>query len=157
MTESHTRRAFLTSVGGAALLAACGQSETPQQAQNGPATAGRPGEVVLNRGNAAEPLSIDPHHAQGNWEANIIGDLMVGLTTEDADGNPIPGAAERWEESEDGITWTFHLRNHLWSDGQPVTAQDFVFAWRRMLDPKTASNYAHFFYPITNAEPVNTC
>ncbi|HMI97144.1 MAG TPA: peptide ABC transporter substrate-binding protein [Micropepsaceae bacterium] len=154
MIERQTRRAFLASVCGAALLTACGQSATTPQAQNRPAAA--PGEMVLNRGNAAEPLSLDPHHAQGNWEINIIGDLMVGLTTEDADGNPIPGAAERWEESEDGITWTFHLRNHLWSDGQPVTAQDFVFAWRRMLDPKTASNYAYFFYPIKNAEPVNT-
>jgi oligopeptide transport system substrate-binding protein len=156
MIESQTRRAFLTSVGGAALLAACGQSETAKQAQSGPAIAGGPGEIILNRGNAAEPLSIDPHHAQGNWEANIIGDLLVGLTTEDADANPIPGAAERWEQSEDGKTWTFHLRDHQWSDGQPVTAQDFLYAWRRILDPKTASTYAYFLYLIKNAEAVNT-
>ena len=154
MIEGQTRRAFLSSVCGAALLAACGQSSTTQQTQNRPAAA--PGEVVLNRGNAAEPLSLDPHHAQGNWEINIIGDLMVGLTTEDADGNPIPGAAERWEKSEDGKTWTFHLRDHLWSDGKPVTAQDFVYAWRRILDPKTASTYAYFLYLIKNAEAVNT-
>ena len=156
MIGNPTRRAFLTSVGGAALLAACGQNETTKQAQSGPAATAQPGEVVLNRGNAAEPLSIDPHHAQGNWEASIIGDLLVGLTTEDADGNPIPGAAERWEESEDGKTWTFHLRDHQWSDGQPVTAQDFLYAWRRILDPKTASTYAYFLYLIKNAEAVNT-
>src|SRR5258708_3865505 len=156
MIGNPTRRAFLTSVGGAALLAACGQNETTKQAQSGPAATAQPGEVVLNRGNAAEPLSIDPHHAQGNWEANIIGDLLVGLTTEDADGNPIPGAAERWEESEAGKTWTFHLRDHQWSDGRPVTAQDFLYAWRRILDPKTASTYAYFLYLIKNAEAVNT-
>src|SRR5258708_6290715 len=123
MILTPTRRAFLASAGGAALLAACGQSET-ERAETKAAVAQIPGEVVLNRGNAAEPLSLDPHHAQGNWEINIIGDLMAGLTTEDANSDPIPGAAERWEESEDGKTWTFHLRNHLWSDGQPVTAQD---------------------------------
>jgi oligopeptide transport system substrate-binding protein len=154
MIESQTRRAFLTSVCGAALLAGCGQGTPSQQARS--AAPVNPGEVVLNRGNAAEPLSLDPHHAQGVWENDIIGDLIVGLTTDAADGEPIPGAAERWEQSEDGKTWTFHLRDHQWSDGQPVTAQDFVFAWRRILDPKTASSYAYYLYLLKNAEMVNT-
>src|SRR6185437_7863586 len=154
MIEPQTRRAFLTSVCGAALLTACGQSTPSQQARNG--TAAKPGEMVFNRGNAAEPMSLDPHHVQGNWELNIVGDMMVGLTTEDADAKPIPGAAERWEQSEDGKSWTFHLRDHHWSDGMPVTAQDFVFAWRRILDPKTASTYAYFLYLIKNGEAVNT-
>jgi oligopeptide transport system substrate-binding protein len=79
----------------------------------------------------------------------------MGLTTEDAKGEPIPGAAERWETSTDGLTWTFHLRDHQWSDGEPVTADDFVFAWRRILDPKTASPYAYFLNLIKNAESVN--
>ena len=83
--------------------------------------------VVYNHGNGAEPASLDPHHTQEAYAANIIGDLLVGLTTEDVDGNAIPGAAERWEPSEDGKTWTFHLRDHQWSDGQPVTAEDFVY------------------------------
>jgi oligopeptide transport system substrate-binding protein len=154
MIESQTRRAFLTSVCGAALLAGCGQGGPSQQAQS--AAPVNPGEVVLNRGNANEPSSLDPHHVQGNWELNIIGDMLVGLTTEDVDGKPVPGAAERWDQSEDGTTWTFHLRDHQWSDGRPVTAQDFVFAWRRILDPKTASTYAYFLYLIKNGEGVNT-
>ena len=63
----QTRRAFLSSVGGAALLAACGQNGTTKQAGTKAAAGSAPGEIVLNRGNAAEPLSLDPHHAQGNW------------------------------------------------------------------------------------------
>jgi oligopeptide transport system substrate-binding protein len=155
MSEVRTRRAFLASVGGAALLAACGQGGPAQQGGAGAAASARPGEVVLTRGNAAEPLSLDPHHAQSVWENNIIGDLIVGLTTEAADGEPLPGAADKWESSEDGKTWTFHLRDHLWSDGMPVTAQDFVYSWRRILDPKTASQYAYYLYLIKNAEGVN--
>jgi oligopeptide transport system substrate-binding protein len=153
MTEPKTRRAFLLGASAFALAAAgCGRSGTAA----GDATAARPGEIVFHRGNGAEPLSLDPHHVAGNWELNIVGDMLVGLTTEDAEANPIPGAAESWEESEDGKTWTFHLRDHRWSDGRPVTADDFVYAWRRILDPKTAANYAYFLYLIKNAEAVNT-
>jgi oligopeptide transport system substrate-binding protein len=155
MTGYRTsRRAFLASAGGAALLAACGESPASRQAAAS-AAAGRPGEVVLQRGNAAEPMSLDPHHAQGTWENNIIGDLLVGLTAEAADGEPIPGAAEAWEQSTDGKTWTFRLRDHFWSDGKPVTAEDFVFAWRRILDPKTASSYAYYLYLVKNGAAVN--
>jgi oligopeptide transport system substrate-binding protein len=126
--------------------------------QSGTASApgGEPGIVVLNRGNAAEPASLDPHLINGTWEANIAGDLIVGLATEDAKGQPIPGAAERWETSADGLTWTFHLREHQWSDGQPVTAGDFVYAWRRLLDPKTASSNAYYLHVVKNAQAVNT-
>ena len=110
---------------------------------------------MLNRGNGAEPKSLDPHHSEGTWEISIIGDMIVGLTTENAEGKPIPGAATSWETSPDGKTWTFHLRDHLWSDGMPVTAADFVFAWRRILDPKTAAAYASILYIFKNAEPIN--
>ena len=85
------------------------------------------------RGNGAEIKSLDPHYIDGNWEANVVGDVLVGLTTDAANGDPMPGAATSWETSADGKTWTFHLRDHVWSDGVPVTAQDFVFAWRRIL------------------------
>jgi len=111
-------------------------------------------ETVLNRGNAGEPGSLDPHFISGTWEANIVGDIMMGLTTEDPAARPIPGAAERWEVSADGKTWTFHIRNHLWSDGTPVTAADFVFAWRRLLDPKTAAVYAYALYVVKNAQSI---
>jgi len=153
MMKTIDRRGFLASAG-AALLTACGRNDTAQQTNSG--VAARPGEMVFNFGNAAEPLTLDPHHSQASWENNIIGDLLMGLTTESADGEPMPGAAEKWEKSVDGKTWTFHLRDHQWSDGMPVTAQDFVFAWRRILDPKTASSYAYYLYLIKNAEAANS-
>jgi oligopeptide transport system substrate-binding protein len=156
MSELRTRRAFLTSAGGAVLLAACGPGGTAQQGASGATARARPGEIVLNRGNAAEPLSLDPHHSQAVWEDNIIGDLLVGLTTDTSNGTPIPGAAESWESSPDGMIWTFRLRDHLWSDGMPVTAGDFVYGWRRILDPKTASPYGYFLYLIKNGEAVNS-
>jgi len=65
--------------------------------------------------------------------------MMMGLTTEGPSGDPIPGAATHWEVTPDGLTWTFHLRPHLWSDGVPVTSADFVAAWWCLLDPKTAA------------------
>ena len=134
-------------------LAACGDGAQTNKAA---APGAQAGQVVFNRGNGAEPASLDPHLVQGNWENNIVGDMLVGLTTEDAKGEPIPGAAQHWESSADGLTWTFHLRDHQWSDGQPVMAGDFVFAWQRILDPKTAAPYAYYLYLIKNAQAVNT-
>lgn len=109
----------------------------------------------LIRGNAGEPKSLDPHRATGTWENNIIGDLMVGLYTEAADGTPILGAADDVKVSADGLTWTFHIRPHTWSDGKPVVAGDFVFAMRRILDPKFAAEYCELLYPIKNAQKIN--
>ena len=111
---------------------------------------------VLHRGNGAEPYSLDPHRAIATAENNIIGDMLVGLYTDDAKGQPALGAAESVETSTDGLTWTFKIRPHTWSDGVPVTAEDFVFAIRRLLDPKTAAEYASVLYPIKNAQRVNT-
>jgi oligopeptide transport system substrate-binding protein len=136
-----------------AALAACGDG-TQSRPASGPQSAA--GEIVLNRGNGAEPKSLDPAVIDGIWEGQIAGDMLLGLTTEDASSHPIPGAAESWETSDDGLTWTFHLRDHTWSDGVPVTAEDFVFAWRRILDPNSAAPYAYYLYPIRNARDVNT-
>lgn len=111
-------------------------------------------ETVLNRGNAGEPGSLDPHFISGSWESNIVGDVLMGLATEDAAARPVPGAAEKWEVSADGKRWTFHLRNALWSDGTPVTAADFVFAWRRLVDPKTAAVYVYALYVVKNAAAI---
>src|ERR1700741_36932 len=96
-------------------------------AASGPASATK----VLNRGNGAEPKGIDPHQASGDPENQILGDMFLGLYTEDVQGNPIFGAAPAVKTSEDGLTWTFTLRDHKWSDGKPVTADDFVFSYRR--------------------------
>ncbi len=111
---------------------------------------------VLRIGNSGEPDSLDPHQVSGNWEDRIVGDMFMGLTTEAADGTVVPGAAESWTISDDGLTYTFKLRDHTWSDGTPVTADDFVFALRRILDPATAAEYAYILYPIKNAEAINS-
>ena len=110
---------------------------------------------VLHRGNAAEPYSLDPQRATGTPENNIIGDMIIGLYTEGPNSDPILGAAESVQASEDGLTWTFKIRDHVWSDGTPVTANDFVFALRRELNPATAAQYANILYPLKNAEKVN--
>lgn len=80
---------------------------------------------------------------------------MVGLLQNDPAGRPLPGIATSWENSPDGLVWTFHLRDALWSDGRPVTAEDFVFGMQRVLDPKMASENAALLYFIKGAEAVN--
>ena len=117
----------------------------------GPALA----EKHIYRGNAGEPKSLDPHRATGTWENHIIGDMIMGLYTEQADASPILGAADDAKTSEDGLRWTFHIRPHTWSDGKKVTSNDFVFALRRILDPKFAAEYCELLYPIKNATKVN--
>src|SRR5580692_399872 len=77
---------------------------------------------TFNRGNGAEPDSLDPHFASTLTEDNIIGDMFLGLATEDAAGRPVPGAATGYTVSGDGLVYTFSLRDHVWSDGVPVTA-----------------------------------
>lgn len=113
------------------------------------------GEVCLELGNGTEPATLDPHTATGTWEDRIISEVFVGLTTDDPQGRPIPGMAERWETSADGKVWTFHLRKATWADGVPVTAEDFVFSLQRVLSPERASEYASLVYVIKNAQAVN--
>ncbi|MCE2891979.1 MAG: ABC transporter substrate-binding protein [Hyphomonadaceae bacterium] len=109
---------------------------------------------TLHIGNGAEPLSLDPHQASGTWENRIIGDMLQGLTTDDPQGRPIPGMATEWSTSPDGLVWTFKLRDAKWSDGQPVTAEDFVFAWRRIMTTTPPAKYASILYVIKNAEKI---
>jgi oligopeptide transport system substrate-binding protein len=111
--------------------------------------------VTLNMMNGSEPGSIDPHQASGDWENRIIGDYIEGLMTEDANAEAIPGQAESYTVSEDGLVYTFTLRDGIqWSDGTPVTAGDFVFAFQRLFDPATASDYAYLQYPIKNGSEI---
>ncbi|MBV8975838.1 MAG: peptide ABC transporter substrate-binding protein [Alphaproteobacteria bacterium] len=111
---------------------------------------------TLNRGNGAEPDTLDPHKAQGQWEYNIIGDMFIGLMTEDSAANPVPGACESYSVSGDGLTYRFRLRDHIWSDGVPVTAQDYVYSFRRIADPKFAAQYVSILFPIRNMEEAST-
>ncbi|MEJ2175352.1 MAG: peptide ABC transporter substrate-binding protein, partial [bacterium] len=112
-------------------------------------------EQVLRKGNGAEPETLDPHRAEGVPAANILRDLYEGLTIEAPDGEVVPGAAESWTISADGRVYTFRLREAArWSNGDPVTAEDFVYGLRRSADPATLSEYSAILYPIENAEAV---
>ena len=114
-------------------------------------------EVVYNRGSAAEPETVDPHKTSTVYEAHVLRDLFEGLVMQDAKAELIPGVAESWTVSDDGKTYTFKLReNAAWSDGSPVTAEDFVYSFRRLEDPATGAEYASMLYPIANAEEVNS-
>ncbi len=113
-------------------------------------------ETILHRGNAGEPQTLDQAQTSINIEAFILKDLYEGLTIYDAAGKIVPGAAESWTLSDDGTVYTFKIRaDAKWSDGSPVTAEDFVFSFKRVEDPKTAAKYANILYPIKNAEKLN--
>lgn len=109
---------------------------------------------VLHIGNIGDPLSLDPQDGTGVWEWRIFTDTFVGLTTSSASGDPIPGMASEWNISSDGLVWTFKLRDAKWSDGEPVTAEDFVFAFRRLFTKKPPSEYASLLFIIKNAEEL---
>ncbi len=131
-----------------ALLAACDSG------------GGRPacpaGKLCLEYGNGADPLSLDPNKTTSIQEDVILGNVFMGLAQHDPQARPIPGMATAWETSADGLVWTFHMRpGATWSDGVPLTAEDFVFSLRRILDPATASETASLLYFIKNAQPVN--
>ncbi|MFQ5533759.1 MAG: peptide ABC transporter substrate-binding protein [Sphingomonadales bacterium] len=112
-------------------------------------------EVVFKRGNGAEVESLDIHVAQSVNSSNIQRDLFEGLITESASGELIAGVAESWEVDDTGRVYTFHLRGDArWSNGDPVSAYDFEFGLRRLVDPATASPYAFIVYPIHNAARI---
>lgn len=99
---------------------------------------------TLVRNNGAEVQSLDPHKIEGVPESNVNRDLFEGLVIGDLNGHPVPGVAESWD-NKDFKVWTFHIRKDAkWSDGSPVTAQEFVYSWQRLADPKTASPYASY-------------
>jgi oligopeptide transport system substrate-binding protein len=110
---------------------------------------------VLRIGNGGEPRDLDPHTVSGTPEVKIIQCLMEGLVTYHPTDDEIPyaGAAERWEVSDDGRTWRFYLRDGgRWSNGDPVTAADFVYSWKRVLNPALVNEYADWMYMIVGAE-----
>jgi oligopeptide transport system substrate-binding protein len=113
--------------------------------------------VVLNRGNGAEPESLDPQRARTDSELYILRDLYEGLTALDAEARPVAAAASAWTVSEDGRVYTFQLRDGLrWSTGEEVVAEDFAFGLRRLVDPKTASPYAEVVDVIEQAADITT-
>lgn len=129
----------------ATVLAACGGS-------NGPVADDVP---TLRRGISAKVDSLDPHKSSAQWENIIIGDMFIGLMTHGPDGRPLPGMAVNHSVSADGLVWTFELGDYTWSDGVPVTAEDFVYALRRIQSPEVASQYSSLLYLIKNAQSLN--
>ncbi|MCC7369602.1 MAG: peptide ABC transporter substrate-binding protein [Chloroflexi bacterium] len=104
----------------------------------------------------AEPPTLDPALATDHSSVQVAIQLFEGLTETDEAGQPAPLGAERWEVGDEGRTYTFSLRtDRLWSDGSPVTAADYVWAWRRVIDPRTAADYAPLLYPIKNAARIH--
>jgi oligopeptide transport system substrate-binding protein len=138
-------------IAAAALLAAsgCARRETPAEA------AVRSQTLLL--GNGAEPEDLDPQVVTAYTDQNILLALFEGLTAVDEKtSRAVPAAAQSWEVSADGLAWTFHLRDGLrWSNGEALTADDFVQSWRRMLTPAFAAEYAYILYPIRNARAFN--
>src|SRR2546426_350154 len=105
----------------------------------------------------SEPQELDPHVVVGQTEHWILMALLEGLVSEDpVDLHPVPGVAERWDISPDGRIFTFHLRSTArWSNGERVTAQDFLQSYRRALEPAMAYQYAYMLYVVKNAEAFN--
>jgi oligopeptide transport system substrate-binding protein len=114
-----------------------------------------PADVTIING--AEPESLDPAIITGQPDSRVVLGLFEGLLRLDPKtARPIPGLAERWEISPDGLIYTFHLRTNLvWSTGEPITADDVVYSWIRALDPATASDYAGQLFYLKNAEEFN--
>jgi len=111
---------------------------------------------VLNRTETNEIPTMDTSKNTDTLGSQILGNTMEGLYRLDKDNKPIPAAAESSTKSEDGKKYTFKLRKDAkWSNGDPVTAKDFVYAWQRLVDPKTAAEYAFIAYYIKNAEAIN--
>jgi len=144
----------------ALLLAGCGdrsagpRGQAPTSIKVGTAVAA---DQTVTRSLRDMPRTLDPSLLTDVYAQYLTDDLFEGLTTLGADGSPAPGVASSWETSEDGKHWVFHLRHEArWSNGDAVTAADFLYAWHRTLDPKTGSEYAQALAPILGAFEIAT-
>ena len=139
------RRLVLALALAAVLGAGCAEREPPAPVDL----------TTLHRGNGLEPESLDPHRARGVETFSILRDLYEGLVAEAADGSLIPGVAESWTVSDDGLTWSFALRDARWSNGDPVTAADFVYSFARAVAPETGSAYAPMLAVVAAARAID--
>jgi len=142
----RTLYGLLLALGGALLLAALSFSAATE----------RPADVRIL--NLIEPETLDPQRVNGTNTDRIVSGLFEGLTRHDARTlEPAPGMAESWEVSDDGLRYTFHLRQDArWSDGSALDARDFIYSWRRVLAPETGSGYAYMLHPVRGARAINT-
>lgn len=113
------------------------------------------GQTVLRKGNGAEPETLDPHRVQSVGASTILRDIYEGLVSKAPNGDLKPGGAASWDISGDGKTYTFTLRdNAVWSNGEPITAEDYAYGLRRVVNPATASPYAQILAPVVNANQI---
>ena len=140
----------------AIVLAGCDARGSDAPARVGGATGhALAAHQVLHLGNGTEIQTLDPHRNEDVSGSNVLRDLYEGLVNEAPNGDPEPGAAASWTVSEDGKTYVFALRrNARWSNGDPVTADDFVYSFRRSADPKTLSAYSFILSPIEDADEI---
>ena len=114
-----------------------------------------PARSVLHRGLVTDPESVDPHKARSTQAGDVLRDIGEGLLGYSPTGELVPGAASGWAVSDDGLTFTFTIReNARWSNGDPVTAGHFVYSLRRLVDPATAAFYASLVADIVNARAI---
>tara|TARA_R110002049_G_scaffold23490_59_gene82879 strand:- start:2554 stop:4185 length:1632 start_codon:yes stop_codon:yes gene_type:complete len=141
---------FLLSVITTLSLIACGSGESNVVQGNR--------EGILHVGNGTEPQGLDPHVVTGIPESNIVKALFEGLAVKNPQTlESEPGVAQRWDISDDGLTITFHLNPEArWSNGDPMTAEDYVWSWQRALSPAMGNQYAYMLYPLVNAEAFAT-
>lgn len=136
------------------LLAGCSSNPASQGANTGNQAGGG---KYIRYNSTREPTSLDPSRGYDQPSYDVVNNFLEGLTRLDKDENPAPAVAKEWKVSPDGKTYTFYLREEAkWSNGDPVTADDFVYAWKHMLDPETASDAAFLAYPIVGAEEYNS-
>lgn len=152
----------------AAMLVACGgtgttSGETSSGAETSGETAAQVGGTadsgkILRVSMAGAPADINPLTSSTTEGSELLGCMYEGLVRQNAEGQILPGSglAEKWDISEDGKVYTFTLRDATWSDGSPITADQFVYAWEKVLNPATASQYSYMLYVIENAEAYNT-
>ena len=137
----------------AILLTACGGGDRSTTSRDAEKAATLIDAQILLVGNGAEPEALDPHIVVGVPEHHILITLFEGLVSMDPkDLSPIPGVAESWTVSDDLLVYTFKLRDTAkWSNGDPVTANDFLYAWERILSPDLASEYSYMLFSMKNA------
>lgn len=124
-------------------------------ADKGAESAAKRDTININLGN--EPPTLDWSMATDTSSYTVLNNIMEGLTQFDAEFHPLPALAESWTVSDDGKTYTFKIREGVkWTDGKPLTAGDFEYSWKRLLNPETGADYAYFLYDIVNAEEYNT-
>ncbi len=141
----RTRLGFMACLCAALLL---GAQATPVKTQEPP--------QIWRRGASGDPGSLDPDKASTLIEANVLSELFEGLVTRDAQGQIVPGVAESWTVNKDRTVYRFTFRrNAKWSNGDRVVPEDFVFAFRRLMNPATGAQYANILYTLKNAEKVN--